>query len=130
MIVTGRPAIDEVQVQHALALADGRTPVLITVSGWGVARVGKRWRWYWGPTCWRALVPVPSTLQIRLRNLWGSAKSSTPLLGNAPATPRIRVPATPQLGVRVRRDRLRAGLSMPAVPRFRFSLDRKEPSNE
>lgn len=129
MILASRPRIEEVCVQRALTLPDGRTPVLVRLSGWGFAWIGGTRRWFWGPQTWRALVPVPGAVEIRLRNLWGGAAHSTPLPGSGPATPRIAAP-DPRIHVSLRAERLQADLRLPPVPQFTFSPVSKEPSHE
>jgi hypothetical protein len=120
-----RPRIDAVDLQHALALPDGRTPVWITVSGWGFAWVGGTRRWWRGTVTWRALAPVPGPLEIRLKNAFGTTTHSVALPGNGPAAPRLTVPAVP-LSLHVQGARLHAGLRL-SVPRFQFP---QEPSDE
>jgi len=119
-----RPRIDAVEVQHALALPDGRTPVWITVSGWGIARVGGTRRWWRGTVTWRALAPVSGPLELRLRNVFGTT-SQTVTLPGGPTPPRLSAPAVP-LSLRVQGARLHAGLRL-SVPRFQFP---QEPSDE
>ncbi len=122
----GRPTIDAVEVQHALTLPDGRTPVWITVSGWGFAWVGGTRRWWRGTVSWRALAPVPGPFEVRVRNIFGSAEHTVQLSGKGPPLPRPVAPRVP-LSLRLDGRRLLADLRLPAVPRFQFS---QEPSDE
>ena len=74
-------------------------------------------------------MPVPGTLRVSVRNLWGHAEHTEELPGHGPSIPRLAVEVS-GAEVRLRSPAMHVGLRLPFIPRFDFSSASEESSDE